>query len=66
MPPLPEHLDGQVKVGEEAVGHISIDAPGDLSQLLGWLATLPIAEVQIEPIGLQAIYEKYHRPENAA
>jgi ABC-2 type transport system ATP-binding protein len=65
MPPLPERFAGQLTVSKEAAGRISIDAPGDLSPLLGWLATLPLAEVYIEPVGLQAIYEKHHRPEVA-
>lgn len=64
LPPLPQHLVDQVKVSAAADGRVSIDAPGDLAQILGWLATLPISEVQIEPIGLQAVYEMYHRPEN--
>ena len=48
------------------MGEIAIDAPGDLSPLLGWLATMPLTEVYVEPVGLQAVYEKYHRPEVAA
>ena len=42
------------------------EAPGDLSPLLGWLATLPLAEINIEPVGLQAVYEQYHPAEAAA
>ena len=38
-------------------------APGELSPLLGWLAQAPIQEVRIEPIGLQAIYDRYHASE---
>jgi hypothetical protein len=33
---------------------------------LGWLATLPLTEVHVEPLGLAAIYERYHPPEAAA
>jgi ABC-2 type transport system ATP-binding protein len=39
---------------------ITIETPGELSPLLGWLAQLPLAEVQIEPFGLQAIYDRFH------
>jgi ABC-2 type transport system ATP-binding protein len=60
LPPVPEHLVGQVVVSQVADARITIDAPGDLAPLLGWLATLPLAEVRIEPVGLQAVYEKYH------
>jgi len=44
-------------------GHATIDTPGDLAPLLKWLATLPLTEVHIEPIGLQAVYEQYHPAE---
>jgi ABC-2 type transport system ATP-binding protein len=41
-------------------GDLIIETQGELSGLLGWLATLPLAEVQIEPVGLQALYDQYH------
>jgi len=31
-----------------------------LAPLLGWLAALPLLEVQIEPIGLRAVYDRFH------
>jgi ABC-2 type transport system ATP-binding protein len=45
---------------------VTIETAGELSPLLGWLATLPVREVRIEPLGLQAVYEQYHPAENAA
>ena len=65
LPPIPERIAGQVAITEHADGRISIDAPRDLSPLLGWLATMPLTEVHVEPVGLQAVYEKYHQPEVA-
>lgn len=41
-------------------GDVVIDTPGELSPLLGWLATLPLAEVTIEPLGLRAVYDQFH------
>jgi len=64
LPAVPERFAAQLAISNDADGRIAIDAPGDLSPLLGWLATLPLAEVYIEPVGLQAVYEKYHRPED--
>jgi ABC-2 type transport system ATP-binding protein len=60
LPQVPEYLAGQMSISYGADGKVMIEAPGDLSPLLGWLATLPLAEVRIEPIGLQAVYEQYH------
>lgn len=66
LPPMPEHFAGQVTITQHADGRVVIDAPRDLSPLLRWLAKSPLTEVYVEPVGLQAIYEKYHRPEAAA
>ncbi len=60
LPPLPAIFDGQVTVANDAAGALVIETPGELSGLLGWLATLPLAEVNIEPLGLRALYDQYH------
>jgi ABC-2 type transport system ATP-binding protein len=65
LPSPPSRFAGQVAITKVSDDRIAIDAPGDLSPLLAWLATLPLTEVHIEPVGLQAIYEKYHRPDVA-
>ena len=46
--------------GHRPAGDLMIETPGELSGLLGWLATLPLAEVNIEPVGLRALYDQYH------
>jgi ABC-2 type transport system ATP-binding protein len=60
----------QLLISQLAGNRLTIDAPGDLAPLLGYLATLPLADMQIEPIGLQAVYEQFHHaaslPEAAA
>jgi ABC-2 type transport system ATP-binding protein len=60
LPPLPAALLDQLDVAIGNDGAISITTPGELSPLLAWLATLPLAEVQIEPVGLRAIYDRFH------
>jgi ABC-2 type transport system ATP-binding protein len=66
LPPVPEQLQGQMKLVQGENRHVDIETTGDLPPLLGWLATLPLAEVRIEPLGLQAVYEQYHPPEDTA
>ncbi|MGD9723870.1 MAG: ABC transporter ATP-binding protein [Pirellulales bacterium] len=61
LPPLPESFNGHVAVSHGAAGDLMIETPGELSGLLGWLATLPLAEVQIEPVGLHALYDRFHK-----
>ena len=41
-------------------GDVLIETPGELSPLLGWLATLPVAEMRVEPVRLQAVYDRFH------
>jgi len=40
--------------------HLVLDTRGELRPLLGWLATLPVDEMRIEPSGLRAVYEHFH------
>ena len=60
MPPLPSTLNGQVTLVANPNGELVIETPGELSGLLGWLSTLPLAEVRIEPLGLSAVYDQFH------
>ncbi len=60
LPSVPESFNGHVLVATDSAGALTIETPGELSGLLGWLATLPLAEVRIEPLGLRALYDQYH------
>ncbi len=60
LPPVPECFNGHVSLATGQAGDLTIETPGELSGLLGWLATLPLAEVRIEPLGLARLYEQYH------
>ncbi|MEZ6070105.1 MAG: ABC transporter ATP-binding protein [Pirellulales bacterium] len=58
--PLPAHLVEQGACIESHNGQLTVTAPGELSALLGWLATLPLRELSIEPVSLQVVYDRYH------
>jgi ABC-2 type transport system ATP-binding protein len=60
LPPVPQMLNGSVSISSNGAGDLMIETPGELSGLLGWLATLPLKEVNIEPVGLRALYDQYH------
>lgn len=67
LPRVPAELAADLTVQEDRRGRVTILTEGELSRLFGWLATLPLAEVKIEPISLQAVYDRYHAEEaNAA
>jgi ABC-2 type transport system ATP-binding protein len=59
LPDLPEALAGRISV-RASNGELTIQTPGELAPLLGWLATLPLAQVRIEPVGLRTVYDQYH------
>lgn len=65
LPAAPTTLNGGLQIeaddsGGAGVKQVTILTPGELSPLLGWLAGAPLAEVQIEPVGLQAVYDRFH------
>jgi ABC-2 type transport system ATP-binding protein len=60
MPPPPSRLADQLAICEGPQNRVTIETPGELSGVLGWLATLPLAAVRIEPFGLQAIYDRFY------
>ena len=57
----PGNIASHVGQFSSADGRLEIVAPGELAPLLGWIATLPIDEVQIEPLGLRTVYDRFHR-----
>jgi ABC-2 type transport system ATP-binding protein len=59
LPAPPAELAAGLQVSSNN-GDVTIETPGELSPLLGWLATLPLAEVRIEPVGLRAVYDRVH------
>jgi ABC-2 type transport system ATP-binding protein len=62
---VPESLADRVRLvgqaGMAAGETVELEAAESLAPLLGWLATLPLAEVEVEPIGLAAVYDRFHR-----
>jgi ABC-2 type transport system ATP-binding protein len=60
LQPAPEHLAAELSIKVNGASHVIIETPGELSGLLGWLAQSPLAEVHIEPVGLQSVYDRYH------
>jgi ABC-2 type transport system ATP-binding protein len=65
LPKAPDNLMPHICIATKNDGEIVIDAPGELAPLLGWLSTLPIEHINVEPIGLGAVYEQYHPAERA-
>ena len=58
---IPAGLSEHVRLIHQAEGRVVLEATESLTELLGWLADLPLSELRIEPVGLAAVYDKYHR-----
>jgi len=63
FPDLPPELSHDVSVRWPRKDVVVLETPGDLQPFLGFLATLPVEEIHIEPVGLRAIYDRFHPPE---
>ena len=58
---LPKGLADSVRISQTADGCVEFEVAESLTDLLGWLASLPLGELRIEPVGLATIYDHYHR-----
>jgi ABC-2 type transport system ATP-binding protein len=60
FPEIPPLLRGDVEVLESTASEVVIQTAGEVAVLFSWLGTLPIDQVRIDPISLQAVYDRYH------
>jgi ABC-2 type transport system ATP-binding protein len=60
LPPL----DG-LQVRAQAHDWLTLEYTGPLPMLLAWLAQQPLADLRMEPLGLKAIYRRYHGNDEA-
>jgi ABC-2 type transport system ATP-binding protein len=54
----PADLAAQVTLERQSESAVTIETSNELAGLLAWLAQQPLEEVQIEPLGLRAIYDR--------
>lgn len=66
MPAVPDDLVNLISFEQQENGEIEFHSPGELTVLLGWLSTLPLAEMSVSPIGLRAVYDQFHHHSAAA
>jgi ABC-2 type transport system ATP-binding protein len=58
----PPPLEG-LHVRDHQPDRLSLEYTGSLPELLAWLARQPLAELRMEPLGLKAVYHRYHAGE---
>ncbi len=57
---IPATLQDELEVRRRAETDVELEARSDLTAILKWLATLPLEEVRVEPVGLRAVYDRFH------
>jgi ABC-2 type transport system ATP-binding protein len=60
LSPAPPQLAESIEMHAGRDRAVSIITRGELAPLLGWQAEQPLAQLQIEPIGLRSVYERHH------
>lgn len=66
LPEIPASLRQEITLCRVDDNRLTVETPGELSPILGWLSCLPIDEVTIEPIGLRAVYDRFHATDSHA
>jgi ABC-2 type transport system ATP-binding protein len=58
--PPPEEIRESLHVVRGDNGELTLETADSLAPLLSWLATLPLDDLRIEPLGLRAVYDRFH------
>lgn len=59
LPAIPPSLKDSVTIVQSG-DSIQIETPGELSNVLQWLSEAPLRDVYIQPVGLRAVYDRFH------
>ncbi|MFK7765928.1 MAG: ABC transporter ATP-binding protein [Mariniblastus sp.] len=65
LPEIPESLSQQMSV-KQVDNNLQIETPAELSTVLKWLAEVPLADLMIQPVGLRAVYDRFHHESSIA
>jgi len=60
LDPPPGELAGELSIQHDEGGQVVIETPGELAPLLKWLSTLPMQEMNVQPVGLRTLYDRIH------
>ena len=58
---IPEGLADSISIIRESCSEAVLESADSLTRVLDWLSGLPLSELKIEPVGLSAVYDRYHR-----
>ena len=58
---IPESLADSISIIRESGSEAVLESADSLTRVLDWLSGLPLSELKIEPVGLSAVYDHFHR-----
>ena len=58
---IPDSLTDSISIVQESASEAVLESTDSLTRVLDWLSGLPLSELKIEPVGLSAVYDRYHR-----
>ena len=59
LPEVPKELKQFLTI-EQHSDSVQIETPSELSSVLKWLSEAPLSDVYIQPVGLRAVYDRFH------
>ena len=62
FPDPPDVLRSQLSL-QVAGDRLTLETYSPLGPILAWLASLPLEEIRVEPVGLRSLYERFHNAE---
>ncbi|HAA69112.1 MAG TPA: ABC transporter ATP-binding protein [Planctomycetaceae bacterium] len=62
FPDPPGELRSQLSL-QVADDRLTLETYSPLGPILAWLASLPLEEIRVEPVGLRSLYERFHSAE---
>jgi ABC-2 type transport system ATP-binding protein len=61
---IPANLSDTISIVKESSSEIVLESTDSLTRVLDWLSTLQLSELKIEPVGLSAVYDHFHREDS--
>lgn len=65
LPEIPASLRQSLSI-EQHGDSVQIETPHELSSVLKWLSDAPLSNVYIQPVGLRAVYDRFHSESSAS
>ena len=56
----PDRLAEELSIRRGANGQVAIETPGELAPVLQWLSSMTLQEMNVQPVGLRALYDRVH------